>query len=121
MRAYNQNWTFEENRPGLKTREADTVTWVFCSRSHPAIIEPAAAGEGPGKFSAAFLVPEAPSFYNRANEREIAEYFLVCHGRRFDALSVEGPAFARGAGYAAALGDAQRVVERPEDVLLFVY
>src|SRR5208283_1551998 len=37
VRAYNQNWTFDLARPAAKTREADTVTYVFCSRTHPAV------------------------------------------------------------------------------------
>lgn len=121
VRAYNQNWSYDPNRPAAKTREADTVTWVFCSRTHPAVIEPVRSRDGAGRFSLAFLAPEAQTFYNRSNELQIAEYFLVCHGRRFDALSTDGPAFAMAAGYAAALGDVQRTVDRPEDVLTFVY
>ena len=120
VRAYNQNWAYDQGRPAAATREADTVTFVFCSRSHPAVIEPIRAGEGAGKYALAFLAPEAQDFYNRANEPEIAEYFLVCHARRFDALGVDGPAFAKAAGYAAILGDAARNVEKPEDVFLFV-
>jgi hypothetical protein len=120
VRAYNQDWVFDESRPLAKTRDPDTVTFIFCSRSHPAVIEPIRAGEAAGKYALAFLAPEAQDFYNRANEPEIAEYFFVCHGRRFDALSVDGPAFARAAGYAAVLGDQERTVDRPEDVFLFV-
>ncbi len=120
VRAYNQNWAFDQGRPAAAAREADTVTFVLCSRSHPAVIEPIRAGEGAGKYALAFLAPEAQDFYNRANEPEIAEYFLVCHGRRFDALGVDGPAFAKAAGYAAALGDVERTVDKPEDVFDFV-
>ncbi|RBP02700.1 hypothetical protein DFR50_15033 [Roseiarcus fermentans] len=121
IRAYNQNWTFDEAKPAAKTREPDTVTWVFCSRSHPAVIEPIRSGDDAGKFTLAFLAPEAQSFYNHANELEIAEFFLVCHGRKFDALSAEGPAFAKAVGYTSAHGDAERIIDKPEDVLTFVY
>ena len=94
------------------------MTFVLCSRTHPAVIEPIRAGEAAGKYALAFLAPEAADFYNRANEPEIAEYFLVCHGRRFDALATDGPAFAKAAGYAAILGDAEQTVEIPGRVFV---
>lgn len=119
MRAYNQLWTWDPARPMAKSRE-DVVTWVFCSKTHPAVMEPIRSGEGAGKFALAFLVPEDRNFYNSANALQLTEYFLVCHARRFDALAADAPAFAKAAGYAAALGDAQKVVDRPEDVFAFV-
>lgn len=33
--------------------------------------------------------------------------------------AADGPAFAKGAGHGAALGDVQKTIDRPEDLLLY--
>jgi len=116
VRAYNQNWTFDVSRPAAKTRDPDSVSYVFCARTHPAVIEPVRAG---GRLILAFLVPEDRNFYNHANERELAEYFAVCHARMFGNLFESGPAFARAIGYHSVMGDVQHIVDRPEDIFEF--
>ena len=119
MRAYNQNWIFDMSRPAAKTRDADSVSFVFCSRSRPAVVEPVRSGEGAGRLMMTFLVPEDGNFHNHANQLALAEYSDVCHARLFDSLASGGPAFARSLGYGSALGDARRLVDRPEDIFEF--
>ena len=66
-----------------------------------------------------FLVPEDGNFHNHPDQLALAEYSDVCHARLFDSPAPGGPAFARSLGYGSALGDARRLVDRPEDIFEF--
>jgi hypothetical protein len=83
------------------------------------VVEPVRSGEGADRLMLAFLVPEDVNFYNHANQLALAEYSAVCHARLFDNFVSGGPAFARALGYGSALGDVQRLVDRPEVIIEF--